>query len=178
VYEIHRQTCPGERGAASSYLLGFYELLALAHVLEVWFFFLRIAYYQPKSSRVGNMIPGGTGSSILTRNKKYTALFQGFALKGRATITSKLIEVIRSKKTLALSAHGIFSTKPAAPGYYLKNAHDEHPPRSPSLQVRHSFVSVLYSWWIISLGIITGIGTLITVRRSSAISSVCSMTRA
>jgi len=108
------------------------------------------------------MIPGGTGSSILTGNKKYTALFQGFALKGRATITSKLIEIIWSKKTLAFSAHSIFSTKPAALGYYLKNAHDEHPPRSPSLQVRHRFVSVLYSWWIISLGTIIGIGTLIT----------------
>ncbi|AMJ70158.1 hypothetical protein AW879_09700 [Enterobacter cloacae] len=53
------------------------------------------------------MIPCNSWSAVFSWHEKHTAFFQRAALKGRATITSKLIEVIRGKKTLALSAHRI-----------------------------------------------------------------------
>ncbi|CZZ13009.1 Uncharacterised protein [Enterobacter hormaechei] len=53
------------------------------------------------------MIPCSSRPAVFSWYKKYTAFFQRFALKGGAAITSKLIEVIRGKKTLALSAHRI-----------------------------------------------------------------------
>ncbi|KJP07328.1 Uncharacterised protein [Enterobacter hormaechei] len=53
------------------------------------------------------MIPCSSRPAVFSWYKKYTAFFQRSALKGGAAITSKLIEVIWGKKTLALSAHRI-----------------------------------------------------------------------
>ena len=50
------------------------------------------------------MIPCSSWPAVFSGHEKYTAFFQRAALKGRATITSQLIEVTRGKKTLALSA--------------------------------------------------------------------------